>query len=143
MKFKFFIDKDRPEEVIVYAKEKTWLVEAIEQLVEDDSAQLTGYKESEVKTLKLSEIYCFTVEDNRLFALTKTEKWRLKSRLYQIEEKMSDSFIKINKSCIVSINKIEKFDAAISGALMVVLKNGYSDYVSRRNVKNLKERLGI
>ncbi len=143
MKFKFFIDKDRPEEVIVYAKEKTWLVEAIEQLVEDDSAQLTGYKESEVKTLKLSEIYCFTVEDNRLFALTKTEKWRLKSRLYQIEEKMSNSFIKINKSCIVSINKIEKFDAAISGALMVVLKNGYSDYVSRRNVKNLKERLGI
>ena len=143
MKFKFFIDKDRPEEVIVYAKEKTWLVEAIEQLVEDDSAQLTGYKESEVKTLKLSEIYCFTVEDNRLFALTKTEKWRLKSRLNQIEEKMSDSFIKINKSCIVSINKIEKFDAAISGALMVVLKNGYSDYVSRRNIKNLKERLGI
>lgn len=143
MKFKFFIDKDRPEEVIVYAKEKTRLVEAIEQLVEDDSAQLTGYKESEVKSLKLSEIYCFTVEGNRLFALTKTEKWRLKSRLYQIEEKMSDSFIKINKSCIVSISKIENFDAAISGALMVVLKNGYRDYVSRRNVKNLKERLGI
>ena len=78
-----------------------------------------------------------------MFALTEKGKYRLKSRLYQLEKNLNDNFVKINQSCIANIKKIEKFKASVGGALMVIFKNGYEDYVSRRNLKNVKERLGL
>ena len=56
---------------------------------------------------------------------------------------MSEDFLKINQSCIVSIDRIERFDVTPGGALTVIMKNGYKDYVSRRQMKAVKERLGI
>ena len=41
------------------------------------------------------------------------------------------------------IKKIKKFDTSVSGMLTVTFKNGYRDYVSRRNLKSVKERLGV
>ena len=83
------------------------------------------------------------VEDGKVYALTESEKYRLKQRLYLLEEMLDVSFVKINKSCIANIRKIKKFDASFSGTLTVVFKNGYRDYVSRRNLKSVKERLGV
>ena len=71
------------------------------------------------------------------------EKFEIKTRLYVIEEKLPENFIKINQSCIANINQIERFDASISGTLKIRFKNGYTDYVSRRQLKNVKERIGI
>lgn len=143
MKFRLIIDKNREEEVIVYSHNKTKLTDEIEKLVENDSTELVGYIEREVYKLSLSEIYCFVAEDNNVYAITAENRFRVKMRLYQLEEMLDTSFIKINQSCIVNVRKILKFDASLAGALRVTLKNGYSDYVSRRNVKNVKERLGV
>lgn len=143
MKFRFFIDKNREEEVIVYAHEKTKLVEGIEKLVTENNFELIGYADREAVKLDLADVYCFTVENNKIYAVCENEKYLLKLRLYQIEEKLSENFIKINQSCIANIRKIRKFDASFSGTLTVIFKNGYKDFVSRRNVKNVKERLGL
>lgn len=143
MKFRFLIDKNREEEVIVYAHEKTKLVEGIEKLVTENNFELIGYADREAVKLDLADVYCFTVENNKIYAVCENEKYLLKLRLYQIEEKLSENFIKINQSCIANIRKIRKFDASFSGTLTVIFKNGYKDFVSRRNVKNVKERLGL
>ena len=64
-------------------------------------------------------------------------------RLYSIEEKLSEDFIKINQSTVINIKKIQRFDVSVTGTLKVIMKNGYTDYVSRRRIKNVKERLGL
>ena len=64
-------------------------------------------------------------------------------RLYQLEELLDASFVKINQSSIVNVKKIERFEASIGGALLVILQNGHRDYVSRRQVKAVKERIGF
>ena len=143
MKFKLFIDKEKEEQVIVYAHEKNGLTDAVEQLISENTLELNGYKDREIVRLNIREICCFIVENNKVYALTVKDKFQLKCRLYQLENTFADSFIKINQSCIVNIGMIAHFDASISGALNVKLKNGYSDYVSRRNVKSVKERLGL
>ena len=143
MKFRLFIDKNKDEEVIVYAHEKTKLVEDIENLVAENSFELIGFADKEAVKLNLAEIYCFIVENNKIYAVCEKEKFQLRCRLYQLEEKLSDSFVKINQSCIANIRKIRKFDASFSGTLTVVFRNGYTDFVSRRNVKKVKERLGL
>ena len=143
MKLQIVIDPNRDEEIIIYAHEKTPFICEIEELVKNNSVDLIGYTENETVKLNLSDIYCFFTEDNKVYALTENEKYRLKSRLYQIEENLNDNFVKINQSCIANIKKIDKFKATVGGSLMVIFKNGYVDFVSRRNLKNVKERLGL
>lgn len=143
MKFRLIIDKNREEEVVVYSHKETRLTDEIKQIVENDSKEFMGYIEREAYKLVLSEIYCFFAEDNNVYAVTDKGRLRIKFRLYQLEDMLGDDFIKINQSCIINIREIRKFESSIGGVLKVVLKNGYSDYVSRRNIKSVKERLGV
>ncbi len=142
MKFSFYADKER-NEVIVYAPEKTELITEIEHLARKNSSELIGYKNKEAIKLSPDEILCFISENNRVFAVTEKEKLLLRLRLYQLEESLSSSFVKINQSCIANIRQIKKFNASFSGTLQVTFKNGYTDYVARRRLKEVKERLGV
>ncbi|MBQ3006667.1 MAG: LytTR family transcriptional regulator DNA-binding domain-containing protein [Clostridia bacterium] len=143
MKFRLIIDKNREEEVIVYTHKETKLTDELKRIAESDSKELVGYIEREAYKIMLNEVICFVSEDNNVYAITPENRLRIKFRLYQLEEMLDLNFIKINQSCIANINEIKKFDASISGTLRVVFKNGYTDYVSRRNIKTIKERLGI
>jgi DNA-binding LytR/AlgR family response regulator len=143
MKFSFFIDKDHDEEVIVYSHEESELINEIRSLVASKQTTLYGYTENEVIVINPSETECFIIEDNKVYAQSGNGKLRVKERLYQLEEILPDHFIKINQSCLCNIRKIQKFDVSFSGSLRVIFKSGYCDYVSRRNVKNVKERLGL
>ena len=60
-----------------------------------------------------------------------------------MEKKLPENFVKINQSCIANIDKINRFDASFSGTLKLIFKNSYTDYVSRRQLKTVKERIGI
>lgn len=136
------IGKERDEEVIIYAREKTDLVTQIERLVEENAFDLVGYVDKSAVRLNLGEVQCFVV-DNKVYAITQNEKYELKMRLWQVEERLPGNFVKINQSCIANIKHVKQFDASFSGTLRVIFDNGYSDYVSRRRMKNVKERMGL
>ena len=143
MKCTLIITDEHEEEVVIYARERTKLTNDIEVLVCGSVPELIGYKENEVVKLNSDLISCFTVEGNKVYALTDSEKLQIKLRLYQLEEMLPDTFVKINQSCIANIKKIERFDTSVSGTLLIKFKNGYKDYVSRRQMKAVKERFGL
>ena len=143
MKFKLIIDENREEEVIVYAKKESAFTEELESFVKNNSSEILGYGEGSIVKLLPADVFVFAVEEGKVFAHTAAEKLLVQKRLYQIEEMLSEGFVKINQSCIVNIGQIERFEATFGGSLMVVLKNGYRDYVSRRQMKNVKERIGF
>lgn len=143
MKCTVITDKSREEEVIVYVHEKNSLSERIEKLAAENVMELVGRNNGESVVLELCNVHYFTVENNKIYALTDKEKLILDYRLYQLEQKLGKNFVKINKSCLANIRKIARFKAEFSGTLKVVFKNGHSDYVSRRQLKNVKERFGL
>ena len=142
MKITIITDRSEDEEIIIRVHERTELVDRIEKLINETSDNFIGYKDNEAYMLNLNEVNCFISENNKVYALT-NEKLLIKERLYQAEEKLSDDFIKINQSCIANIKKIVKVQATFSGSLSVIFSNGYTDYISRRNLKSVKERLGV
>jgi len=143
MKYKIYIDREREEEILIYAHEKNHLVERIEELILEQQRDILAFGDGEVVRLCEDEIFCFVVEEGRVFALTERDKLQLKMRLYQLEEQFPDRFVKINQSCLVNVDKIARFDASIGGSLMVTLKNGYKDYISRRQMRTVKDRIGF
>ncbi len=143
MKCTLIITDEQEEEVVIYARERTKLIENIEEMINGIVSEIIGYGKNQAVRLKIDEVTCFMVEDNKVYALTDKEKYQLKQRLYQLEEMLPDTFVKINQSCIANIRLIKKFDTSISGTLIINFKNGYKDYVSRRQMKAVKERFGL
>lgn len=141
MKCTVFIDKEREEEVIIYAHKESSLIASIKELTEK-AAELTAFSGNEIVPLNINEVFFFTTDNSKVLAVTEKEKLYLKLRLYEIEERLPDCFIKINQSTIANIKKIDRFDTSVSGTLKVKFKNGAVDYVSRRNIRKVKERLG-
>ncbi len=143
MKCTTVIDKLREEEVIIYSHCRSAEIEKIESFVSSLGTELTGYIDRTAVKLELNEIHFFTVDDGKVYAFTQTEKYLIRLRLYKVEEMLNQSFVKINQSCIANIRKIKRFDAAFSGAMRITFKNGCTDYVSRRQLKTVKERIGL
>lgn len=143
MKCYTYIEDIGEEKVLIYAKERNKLVDEIEALVISSDIDLTGIYNEEIVKINVNDVTCFISENNKVFALIGDKKYQIKHRLYQIEEMNLNTFIKINQSCLANKNKIKKFETTIGGALKVVFKNGYIDYISRRELKNVKTRMGI
>jgi DNA-binding LytR/AlgR family response regulator len=144
MKHTTVIDPRREEEVVIYAKQRTREIAELESYLDRLDTELVGYGESgQILPLRPAEVHCFTVEDGRVFALTDKDRLTVRLPLYAIEEMLSEDFVRINQSCLGNVRRIARFDASIGGSLMVIFGNGHRDYVSRRQLKNVKERMGI
>ena len=142
MKLNVFVDKTQEERIDIYIKEKRQIVEDIENLISEENILLC-YKNSEIYKVSFSEIILLTVENEKVAVFTEKDKFFVKERLYMAEEKLSSDFIRLNQSAIGNIRKIRKFDCSVSGTLKVTFTNGLTDYVSRRQVKAVRERLGL
>ena len=142
MKFRFVKSEDT-QEIVAYNIEKTNLIKEIELLCYQDSNLIIGYDNKIIKELNPIEIECFYTQNEKIYAHTNNNDYLIKKRLYELNEMLKDSFIYINQGCLVNIKKIDHFDASISGTLLIYLKSGFKDYVSRRQIKNIKERLGL
>jgi len=143
MKCYTYIKEDEEEKVLIYAHNRTRLVEDIEALVLSSEIDINGTYDSEIIKIDINDVVCFISENNKVFALIGDKKYQIKYRLYQIEELNLNLFIKINQSCLANKTKIKKFETTIGGALKVVFKNGYIDYIARRELKNVKKRMGL
>lgn len=143
MKCTVIIGTHEPEEVLIYAKERTKLIDEIEQLCTETLDTFYGFADGQVSILEQKDIYRFLTENNHIYAETEKGRYLIKARLYQLEQCLGTDFIKINQSCIVNIRKIRRFDVSVAGVLKVIFQNGAEDYVSRRNIKYIKERFGL
>ena len=64
-------------------------------------------------------------------------------RLYETEEILGRGFLRISKSAIVNLRCLDSVEPSMSGMMLLKLKNGMKDYVSRKYLPSLKNYLGI
>lgn len=111
-------------------------------------SKIMANKNNEIYFIKIEDIICFFSQDKYNYIRTKDGIYRLKYKLYEIEEVFnSKDFIRISKSCIININQVKCFDTNTLGTLVVKLNDNTQEIVSKRNVsqimKLLKERSKI
>lgn len=143
MDFRLIIDKDRSEEVVATVHERSSLTDQIEMLVMQHAGtdRIPAYTEDDMKMLPYLEIECITIIDGKTYAIdSHGTKYRLKQRLYELENMLPACFIRINKSALANENRLERFAATFSGAVDAVFKSGYKEYVSRRCFAVIKRR---
>ena len=143
MKYKLIIDKDAEEEVIAIVHAPSSLTQQIENLICGYAGTdgIVGYREDELRKLAFSEIECITVLDRKVIAMDAAAKqYRLQDRLRDLEGILPSYFIRINKSTLANEHRIIRFDATFSGGVDAVFRCGYSEYVSRRCLAEIRRR---
>jgi len=121
-------------------KNKT--VERIVSLLKSVDAQIECYRDDVVKPVNVSDIFYIESVDGKTVVCCEKEKYTVKSRLYQIYEKLRDNgFIQISKYCVININKLERFRPLDNYRLEAVLTNGVYLCITRKYISGIKQIL--
>ena len=143
MEYNLIIDKFSPESLVLSVHERTALVDKIEQLINPAVNEITAYGQGEILYIPLNEIFCFFTDSGKVYICTDTKKLLIKQRLCYAENIANDNFVKINQGCIINKNYVKKFQVSIGGSIKVCLKNGFEDYISRRELTKVKRSFGL
>ena len=73
----------------------------------------------------------------------KCSKYRSRKRLYELEKQLGKQFMQISKSTLVNLSYLDSIEAGFNGTLLLKLKNGCKDYVSRKYLPEFKKYLGL
>lgn len=142
MKFRLIIDKEKEEEIVATVHDRSAFTDEIEALISRHTDRIPGYTEDDIKMLSVFEIECITVLDGKTYAIdAKNRRYRLKQRLYELEDCLPSSFIRINKSTLANQSALDRFTVTYAGSVDAVFKCGYTEYVSRRCFSQIKRRL--
>lgn len=147
MKIEFEIDKNTDEtKVVIYAKQMDEEVKNIMNKLENNNnpESIMGLLDDMNYILDLKDIESFFTEDSKVFARKDSKKYRIKKRIYELEDFLSNTtFVRISNSEIVNFNKVDSLD--IQGRITIILKfiSGEVTYVSRRYISKIKKYLNI
>ena len=89
-------------------------------------------------------IFYFEAVDARVFAYCENKVYEIKRKLYELEQQFENTdFLRISKSVIINLSKINKLTPGFGSRLEALLINGELVVISRQYVPALKKKLGI
>jgi DNA-binding LytR/AlgR family response regulator len=93
--------------------------------------------------LPMTEILFFESDGGKTFAHTAGDVFSVKMRLYELEEILPASFIRVSKSAIIGVSEILSIEKNPVGPSMVQFRGSHKKLsVSRQYYKILQDKLG-
>ena len=99
--------------------------------------------EEDLVILQPKEIYMVRVESGDTVIYGERRKYRSRKRLYELGQQLGKQFMQISKSTLINLSYMESIEQGFSGTLLLKLKNGSKDYVSRTYLSEFKKYLGL
>lgn len=143
---KISADYKEPYAVLHINKMTETIAEIISILEKENANSLTLIATKDRKTyfIKPEDISLVRTEGREIVCYDKLKnRYTLDKPLYELENILDICFVRISKSAIANINQINHVEASFNGTMELVMKNGVTEYISRRFRKGFKERLGL
>ena len=128
---------------VIYADAVTEEVQRALELLGASSVPLAVQREERTFVLRPEEVFMVRIEGGVTAVYTERERFSSRKRLYELMEQLGPGFQQISKQTAVKLSRVKSVEAEFSGALLLRLKNGLSDYVSRRYQPGFKKALGL
>ena len=129
---------------VIYTDKVT---EEIRRMVEMFSASETPItalqNEENMIVLKPEDIFMVRVENGDTIIYGENEKYRSRKRLYEVGRQLGNQFMQISKTTLINLSYMDSIEPGFSGTLLLKLKNGCKDYVSRKYLPEFKKYLGL
>ena len=119
-------------------------LESIIQHIRLHMFSVAGVKDGETKIFPLGDIYYFDSTDERTFLYLENDVYECSLKLYELEEQLEKAnFVRISKSCIVNIMKLDSVRPLLNSRYEAKLENGEKLIISRHYLPGFKQKFGI
>ena len=146
MKIQIEIDENlMEEEVIIRCAGLNDIVQEVQKAVSEAASgtQTAVFSKGEQEYyFPLSKVLFFETDGNTINVHTADDIYETRYRLYELEEMLPGSFMRISKSAVVNTNRIYYISRGISASGIIQFEHTHKQlYVSRLYLKPLKQKL--
>ncbi len=129
---------------VIYAERVTPDIQRMIDMLGSYDSPITALQSNgDIVILQPAEIYMVRVENTETIIYTERKQYRSRKRLYEIGEQLGNQFMQISKSTLINLSCMDSIEPGFSGTLLLKLKNGCKDYVSRKYLSEFKKYLGL
>lgn len=105
---------------------------------------VTGTKDGETRVISLGDIFYFESIDERTFIYLQSDVYECSMKLYELEEQLEKAnFVRISKSCIVNIMRLDSVKPLLNSRYEAKLENGEKLIINRHYLPAFKSKFGI
>ena len=145
MKIRIETDTDIEEEIVIKCRQLTPEIIRLQQMLTEaagSSRQLVLFRGDTEYYIETADILFFETEGTSVMAHTAADVYETRFRLYELEELLPASFMRISKSSIVNTDRIYSINRNLTASSAVEFQGTHKQvYVSRGYYKALKEKL--
>ena len=132
-----------PPYAVIYTDTVTDEIQRAIDLLGVNGTPLIAQREDRLVVISPDEVYMIRVEGGGTVIYTEKDKYHSRKRLYEVLGQLGAGFMQISKQTIINLSFLQSVEAGFSGTLLLKLKNGSSDYVSRKFLPEFKKYLGL
>ena len=104
---------------------------------------VTAKNGERIIVLSPEEVCMARVEAAQTVLYCGRNKYNSKKRLYELKELLGKGFMQISKSTVVNLRELDSVEPSFNGMMVLHLKNGCRDYISRKYLPEFKKYLGL
>ena len=129
---------------VIHTDKVTEEIQRIVDVLGTNETPITALQnEDNIVVLQPKDIYMVRVEDGDTIIYGAKQRYRSRKRLYELAQQLGSQFMQISKTTLINLSYMDSIEPGFSGTLLLKLKNGNKDYVSRKYLPEFKKYLGI
>ena len=129
---------------VIHTNKVTDEIQRIVDVLGTNETPITALQnEEDIVVLQPKEIYMVRVEEGDTIIYGAKQRYRSRKRLYELAQQLGSQFMQISKTTLINLSYMDSIEPGFSGTLLLKLKNGNKDYVSRKYLPEFKKYLGI
>ncbi len=129
---------------VIYTDQMTDEIRRMIEILGANETPITALQnEEDLVVLQPKEIFMVRVENGDTVIYSEKNRYRSRKRLYELGQQLGKQFMQISKTTLINLSYMDCIEPGFSGTLMLKLKNGSKDYVSRKYLPDFKKYLGL
>lgn len=129
---------------VIYTDQMTDEIRRMIEILGANETPVTALQnEEDLVVLQPKEIFMVRVENGETVIYSEKNRYRSRKRLYELGQQLGKQFMQISKTTLINLSYMDCIEPGFSGTLLLKLKNGSKDYVSRKYLPDFKKYLGL
>ena len=104
---------------------------------------IIGSLDERMVVIDPEHIVLIRVESEKVYIVTDENTYRIGKRMYELLDILGKDFMQVSKSAAINLKYLESVEPSFNGVMLLHLKNGEKEYISRKFVPQLKKYLGL
>jgi DNA-binding LytR/AlgR family response regulator len=105
--------------------------------------KIIGNADDQMIILEADTISVIRVENEKVYVVSDGVTYRVTKRMYELLDMLGKDFMQVSKSASINLKYLKSVEPYFNGVMVLHLKDGETEYISRKYVPALKKYLGI